>query len=673
MKSEKLQFIILVFLLGARIGVAAENSKWEVLNQEALSLYNQGKYNRAIAVGRKALNLAESEGGTDESHLFKSINNLAVVYRTLGRYDQAEPLYRRAVAIAETSFGSNDPLLAASFNNLALFYKTVGQYANHVGNESLAKRAFDQAEPLYKRALEIVENAFGSGSSYVAANLNNIAELFHAQGRYSEAEPLYKRALAIKEKVLGPDDASIATTLSNLGSLYEMQLQYGEAEPLYKRALAIQEKSIGADHFHVAKTLNNLAGLYHKQQKYNEAESLYKRALDIKERAVGSEHPSVAITLHNLADLYHIQGFYARAEPLYQRALAILESAFGAGNPRLAETLDGMADVHRKTGRDEKAKALSKRAAGIRAQDAVPLDTTLHTVTGRGQMGCASACGKIYLFGGFDFSGVLDLVEVYDPLIGGVSTLSPMPLKLTGPAAAQHGDAIYVIGGRNARNVSNDVHRLDLATSKWTSCAKMSTRRWVHVAAASGGKLYVFGGIEDTGRHERKPLATVEVYDPSSDSWEAAPSMPEGRSAAAVATISGRIYIIGGRGIAGFTDGSTATNSVYVFSPESATWSQGPDLPTPRMSCSTAVINDTLYLFGGSSAGVASDEVYYLAPPHTDWKQHSLPLPTSRTGAAFIAVRNTVHILGGASGSNTRGDGPGIQFITRVDRLDLSQ
>jgi len=36
-------------------------------------------------------------------------------------------------------------------------------------------------------------------------SVNNLAHLYHLQGRYAEAEPLYQRALAIDKNALGPD------------------------------------------------------------------------------------------------------------------------------------------------------------------------------------------------------------------------------------------------------------------------------------------------------------------------------------------------------------------------------------------------------------------------------------------------------------------------------------
>ena len=81
-------------------------------------------------------------------------------------------------------------------------------------------------------------------------------------GRYAEAEPLYRRSLEIREKQLGPDHPDVATSLNNLAVLYQAMGRYAEAEPLYRRSLEIREKQLGRDHPDVATSLNNLAVLY---------------------------------------------------------------------------------------------------------------------------------------------------------------------------------------------------------------------------------------------------------------------------------------------------------------------------------------------------------------------------------------------------------------------------
>ena len=57
----------------------------------------------------------------------------------------------------------------------------------------------------------------------LAATLNNLASLYKEEARYADTEPLYKRALAIREKALGPDHPDVAQSLNNLADLYSAQ------------------------------------------------------------------------------------------------------------------------------------------------------------------------------------------------------------------------------------------------------------------------------------------------------------------------------------------------------------------------------------------------------------------------------------------------------------------
>lgn len=45
------------------------------------------------------------------------------------------------------------------------------------------------------------------------------------QGKFNEAEPLYRRALAISENALGPDHPIVATTLKKWAGLLENQVR----------------------------------------------------------------------------------------------------------------------------------------------------------------------------------------------------------------------------------------------------------------------------------------------------------------------------------------------------------------------------------------------------------------------------------------------------------------
>ena len=384
----------LLLAFGTGVPAYAQGTEWDTLNNEVMSLYRQGHYDRAIVVAKKALQVAEQTVSPNHPNVATSLNNLAILYESQGQYTQAEPLYKRALAIYEKTRGPDHPDVALSLNNLAALYDNQGQYAQA---EPLYKRAlaiyektrgpdhpdvalslnnlallyntqgqYAQAEPLYKRSLAIYEKSLGFDHPDVAMSLNNFAELYRIQGQYAQAEPLYKRALAIYEKARSPDHPDVALSLNNLALLYNTQGQYAQAEPLYKRSLAIYEKSLGQNHPAVAGSLNNLAGLYYTQGQYAQAEPLYKRSLSIREKALGPDHPDVAGSLNNLAELYNTQGQYAQAEPLYKRSLAISEKALGPNHPDVAQSLNNLALLYKTQGQYAQAEPIYKRSLSIR-------------------------------------------------------------------------------------------------------------------------------------------------------------------------------------------------------------------------------------------------------------------------------------------------------------------
>ena len=267
-----------------------------------------------------------------------------------GRYAEAEKQLKAALKEAE-AFRPEDPRVATSLNNLAGLYHAQGKYT--------------EAEPLLKRSLAMREKILGPVHPEVARSLNNLAGLHHARGNYIEAEPLYKRALAIQEKALGPEHPNVATSLNNLAELYRAQGNRAAAEPLFKRAMAIREKVLGPEHPNVATSLSSLAALYHAQGNYAEAEPLFKRALAIQEKVLRPEHPSVATSLNNLAALYHAQANYVAAEPLFKRAMAIQEEVLGPQHPDVAKSLNNLAGIYRAQENYAAAEPLYKRALAI--------------------------------------------------------------------------------------------------------------------------------------------------------------------------------------------------------------------------------------------------------------------------------------------------------------------
>ena len=76
----------------------------------------------------------------------------------------------------------------------------------------------------------------------VGVALNNLAAFHREQGHYEEAEPLYRRALSVLTKALGPDHPNVATLLGNYAELLRKLHRDSEAEKMEARAQAIRAR-----------------------------------------------------------------------------------------------------------------------------------------------------------------------------------------------------------------------------------------------------------------------------------------------------------------------------------------------------------------------------------------------------------------------------------------------
>ena len=311
--ATKLLRIVLLMLLVAIAQPAisdttAQGSEQEAeqLNQQAVQLYQQGKYQEALPLLQRTLEINEKVLGSEHERTAINLNNLGWLYEALGQYDNALPLYQRALTILEKTLGPEHENTAGSLNNLGELYRVLGQY--------------DKALPLHQRALTILEKTLGPEHENTAASLNNLAMMYSNLGQYDKALPLHQRALGIVEKILGPEHEVTAASLNNLAMMYSNLGQYDRALPLCQRALTTHEKTLGPEHERTAINLNNLGWLYEALGQYDNALPLYQRALTILEKTLGPEHENTATSLNNLGWLYEALGQYDKALPLYQRA-----------------------------------------------------------------------------------------------------------------------------------------------------------------------------------------------------------------------------------------------------------------------------------------------------------------------------------------------------------------
>jgi tetratricopeptide (TPR) repeat protein len=158
------------------------------------------------------------------------------------------------------------------------------------GNQAYEQRRYMEAELKFAAALRMAEKETHSDefqtldiekrneiNSRLAKSLNNMAALYHTQGKYSMAEELYKRCLEIKQTVYGEEHMEVAISWHNLAVLYSARRKYDLAEPLYQKSLALKESLIGVDNPELLPQLNNYALLLKRMNKDEEARAIEER------------------------------------------------------------------------------------------------------------------------------------------------------------------------------------------------------------------------------------------------------------------------------------------------------------------------------------------------------------------------------------------------------------
>jgi hypothetical protein len=130
------------------------------------------------------------------------------------------------------------------------------------------------------------------------------------------------------------------------------------------------------------------------------------------------------------------------------------------------------------------------------------------------------------------------------------------------------------------------------APGRWTTAAPMPTARQEVAVAAYGGTVWVIGGFGPGA----EPMATVERYDPASDSWDARPSLPIAIHHAAAVTVGDRLFVLGGYG--GGRIRWTPLDNVYEWEEARGTWQARVPMPTPRGALAAVELNGRIHALG---------------------------------------------------------------------------
>jgi N-acetylneuraminic acid mutarotase len=214
----------------------------------------------------------------------------------------------------------------------------------------------------------------------------------------------------------------------------------------------------------------------------------------------------------------------------------------------------------------------------------------------------------------------LDSGEVWDPRTGAWSRTRPMAETRIGASAVTLADGrVLVVGGSMNRErapielASAEIY--DPASGSWNTGGALTTARsgFALVALNDGGALAA-GGIGGLGTTRLEYLSSIERFDPVSSTWSAAADLPVPvAGASGIRLADGRVLVAGGAmreaelidAEAGtYVSGLTA--DAELFDPEAGSWAATTPMPSPRAGASAVLLPDGSAVFVGGSGSEGS-------------------------------------------------------------------
>ncbi|MFC3691453.1 Kelch repeat-containing protein [Chenggangzhangella methanolivorans] len=162
-----------------------------------------------------------------------------------------------------------------------------------------------------------------------------------------------------------------------------------------------------------------------------------------------------------------------------------------------------------------------------------------------------------------------------------------LPIAQSEGVAVVHEGRIHVISGRTSRSADArlwpeqrdvDLHQvLDVASGRWSDAAPIPGARNSATGAVIDGRIYVAGGRTMAGGN----MARLDVYDPTADRWEPRAPMPEPAGGLAGAVLDGLLYVFGGERLHEAGPGGVI-GLAWRYDPKRDAWERMADMATPR-------------------------------------------------------------------------------------------
>lgn len=284
---------------------------------------------------------------------------------------------------------------------------------------------------------------------------------------------------------------------------------------------------------------------------------------------------------------------------------------------------------------------------------------------GAANAGAAAIGNAIYVPGGSTLFGVQNTLRAYYPDSNRAEVIQsdPLPEARFGAGVTALNGRLFVIGGADASQVArNTVFEYDPnrpAGSRWQQRSPMPTARVYLGAASVDGVIYAAGGVSRVV--QPIDLATVEAYNPGTDTWTTLTSMSRGRGGLALVGVNtgdpgcgGRLYALGG----GY---ASPVSTAELYDPSTGTWRAVSSLALARRTLAAAYspVTKSLVVMGGWSGNQVSETEAISCTGGVTYCTVGFPdVPPDNTFYPYTRCLGCRGVLGGFSDGTFRPGNP---------------
>ncbi len=186
----------------------------------------------------------------------------------------------------------------------------------------------------------------------------------------------------------------------------------------------------------------------------------------------------------------------------------------------------------------------------------------------------------------------------------------------------------------------------DVCEPGWHAGAPLPEEIFQVGAAPYGGRVFVAGGTTNAGY-----LNAMLVYDLALDEWSVGDSYDDqGWTGACLVAHAERLYLIGGFAA---DEEPNYHNDTLIYDIATGEWSAAAPAPYAVADGACVVIEDTIYLAGGTTdRGQYLDRVAAYDIANDDWDDSLARLPLARAGALGTSDGEWLYLIGGRTSAD---------------------